>query len=409
MRNERLITLAFIGLLALPLAGHGDEDHAHEAPPVRLAAADHDHEDEHGHDEAHGHEDEGHGHDEAGEHEEGVLRLDAEARAAQGIELGQARLMPLKDLILAPAEVIVDAYRAARVTPRIPGQITARHARLGDHVRAGDRLATLSSVEMARAQGDLLVADREWQRVKALGKQVVSERRWVEARVARQLALARVRAYGMTEAQIEALLRQGDVSRATGDFDLIAPISGTVISDDFILGELAEPGRVMFDIADETVLWVEARLHPEVADRIAIGASARVSPGKDLWIEGRVVQRHHRLDEATRTQAIRIEVNNADDRLHPGQFVQAVIESAGGEPVVAVPESAVVLMQGSPVVFRLEGEDELHPQPVETGATRAGWTEIRAGLAAGETVVVRGAFFLKSLLLKSQMGEGHAH
>ncbi len=397
-------------LLALALApAWAEEDHDHEHADEAAAETTHGHDGEN-HEE--GHEEEGHGHGEGGHgeegHEEGVIRMSEAERAEQGIEVGRAERRPLEGTVLAPAEVVVDAYRSAKVTPRIPGQITARHARLGDKVKRGQRLVTLSSVEMARAQGDLLVADREWQRVRKLGKQVVSERRWVEAQVARQLALARVRAYGMTEGQIQSLLRQGDVSRATGDFDLTAPLDGTVIGDDFVLGELAEPGRVMFEISDEDILWVQAQLNPDDAARVAIGARARIQVGDDRWIDGRVVQRHHRLQEATRTQILRIEVDNRDDRLHPGQFVQAMIETEDSRPVVAVPKRAVVLMQGANVVFVVKG-DELRPQPVETGVTRGGWTEIRAGLHAGEPIVVRGAYYLKALLLKSQMGDGHAH
>jgi cobalt-zinc-cadmium efflux system membrane fusion protein len=65
-------------------------------------------------------------------------------------------------------------------------------------------------------------------------------------------------------------------------------------------------------------------------------------------------------------------------------------------------------MEGAPTVLKVEG-DELHPQPVETGVTRGRWTEIRSGLPVGEEIAVKGVFLLKSLLLKSRMGEGHAH
>jgi len=55
-------------------------------------------------------------------------------------------------------------------------------------------------------------------------------------------------------------------------------------------------------------------------------------------------------------------------------------------------------------VFKLQG-DELHAQPVEIGASASGWTEISAGLAVGEEVITQGAFLIKSLLLKSQIGD----
>jgi len=405
--KKHILAATLLVFFLAPAWAEEGHDHEHEHAETAQETG---HHGEEGHGEE-GHGEEGHGeegHGEEGHGEEGVIRMSEAERAEKGIVTGRAERRPLEGTVLAPAEVILDAYRSAKVTPRIPGQITARHARLGDKVKRGQRLVTLSSVEMARAQGDLLVADREWQRVRKLGSQVVSERRWVEAQVARQLAIARVRAYGMTEEQIQALLRQGDVSRATGDFDLTAPLDGTVIADDFVLGELAEPGRVMFEISDENTLWVQAQLNPDDAARVAIGAHARIQVDEDHWIEGRVIQRHHRLQEATRTQILRIQVDNRDDRLHPGQFVQALIETDASRPVVAVPKRAVVLMQGARVVFVVEG-DEIRPQPVEVGVTRGGWTEIRAGLEAGEPVVVRGAYYLKALLLKSQMGEGHAH
>ena len=55
-----------------------------------------------------------------------------------------------------------------------------------------------ANVAMAEAQGELLVADREWARVQKLGRKVVSETRFIAAQVKRQQAYARVLAYGMT-------------------------------------------------------------------------------------------------------------------------------------------------------------------------------------------------------------------
>lgn len=362
------------------------------APPTVQAQAGRGHEETAGHEEG---------------HEEGAIRMSAAERAAQGIRTARVAPRALADAVTAPGEVRVNAYASAQVTPRIAAQVVARHARLGEATKEGQPLVTLSSVAMAEAQGALIEADQEWQRVRKLGREVVSDQRYVAAQVARQRAYATVRAFGLTEAQVDRLLAEGDASRATGAFDLLSPRAGTVIRDDFVLGEVVEPGRVLFEVSDESLLWVEARLRPEQAGGVAVGTPARVSRDGTRWLAGKVVQLHHRLDEATRTQGVRIEVKNRGDELHPGEYVNVTLQTAAADARLAVPKDAVLLMQGVTRVFKVEGE-ELHPQPVETGVTRGGWTEIKAGLAKGDEIVTQGAFLLKSLALKSQMGEGHA-
>jgi len=340
--------------------------------------------------------------------EAGGLSMALDERRARGIETLRVKPRALIDEVTAPGEVRMNAYASAQVTPRISAQVVSRHARLGDAVKADQPLVSLSSVAMADAQGALVEADREWQRVHKLGRSVVSDKRYVASQVARQRAYATVLAYGMTEDQIGALLAHGDASRATGGFDLLSPQAGTVIRDAFVLGEVVDPGQVLFEISDESTLWIEARLRPEQATAVTVGMPARISRDGEHWFDGDVIQLHHRLDEGSRTQAVRVSVINRGDSLHAGEYVDVRLQTTAVETRLAVPQQALLLMQGEPTVFKVEG-DELRPQAVETGITRGGWTEIRAGLADGEEVVVKGAFLLKSLALKSQMGEGHGH
>lgn len=350
---------------------------------------------------AHGAEEEA----ERGEAQEGdPLALDAQRRAALGIEVAPATRRSLPVEITAPGEVEVNLYRTAQVTPRIAAQVIARHVQMGQTVNKGEPLVTLSSVAMAEAQGELLVADREWTRVRKLGRQVVSETRFVEAQVKRQQAYARVLAYGMTPGQVERLLSQGDASKATGEFALLAPQEGLVHDDDFAIGELIEPGRVLVRLADEATLWVEAKLDPADAAAVRLGNPARVGVAGAGEFSGKVIQFHHHLDEASRTLVVRVEVQNVHDALHPGQFVDVAIATGESRPMLAVPREAVVLMQGGSAVFKLE-DDDFKPLAVQTGVTRSGWTEITAGLAEGDQVAVKGAFTLKSLALKSQIGD----
>lgn len=337
------------------------------------------------------------------------LRMDAAARKQAGIETRAAARRALPQELVVPGEVRINAYRARKVAPRITAQVEQRRARLGDRVRTGVALAVLSSVQLAEAQAELIVAEREWRRVQALGEQLVSARRYGEAKAARELARAKVSAYGMSDAHIAALLRDEDPQPADGRITLTAPIGGTVIADDFVEGEFIEPGRVLFEIADDASMWIEVHVPPTSAQSLLSGARARVRTA-DGWLEGKVLRSFPRVDEATRTLVARIEIPNPKGLLHPGQFVDVNIvgPAAASGAVLAVPQEAVVLLQGMPTVFKLKG-DEFHPEKVEVGDTRGGWTEIRTGVAAGDQVVVKGVFALKSRLLKSQMGEGHGH
>lgn len=349
------------------------------------------------------------GHDDHNEEEGGAIEMTVEERESAGIIVSVVAPRALSETLRVPGEVVINAYKSARVTPRITAQVATRHVKMGDEVTPGNRLVTLSSVEMAEAQGALIVADLEWKRVKSLGKGTVAARRYTEAQIAQQQAFAKVVAYGMTAAQANALMKSGNASRATGDFDLLAPQVGTVLQDDFIVGELIEPGRVLFHISDESVMWVEAQTVANSLANIKIGTPARVSLDGMTWHKGTVIQRHHRLDETTRTQGLRIEVDNADDRLHPGQFVEAEIVTGAGAPVLAVPSAAVTLIEGAATVFKLENGHEFHAEAIEVGPTVGDWTVVRGGLADGDEIAIDGVFHLKSLMLKSSLGEGHAH
>lgn len=347
-------------------------------------------------------------HDESGHEEvEGAAELSEVQIRTAGIETIAVQHSDIVDIIVAPGEVALNAYRTSKVTPRIEAQIVQRHARLGDTVTTGQPLVTLSSVEVAQAQGELLVSDREWKRVKKLGRKVVSERRYVEAQVARQQAHAKLRAYGMTDVQIKKLLQQADASRATGELVLLSPQQGTVIQDNFIIGELAEPGRELFIITDETTLWVDARLTPEDAAKVHVGAAARINVS-GRWVDGEVTQAQHALDESTRTLPIRIQIANPDDQLHPGQFVSVEIQSAQRKPGIAVPVAAVLRSpDGDWQVFIEEAPGRYQPKEVEVLRT-VGQQMVIDGLQDGERIVSKGAFFIQSEIAKGGF-EVHNH
>jgi cobalt-zinc-cadmium efflux system membrane fusion protein len=357
--------------------------------------------------EKHGEAVAGHADEHGDEHGDGEaaapIRMDPAAMAAAGIRVARLNAAALSEKLRAPGEVVDNAYGTTLITPRVAALVVKRHARLGDEIAPGAPLVTLSSVEVAQAQGALSIAEQDWQRVQTLGREAVSGRRYTEAQVAVEQARATAQAYGIAGSS---------AGKAYGEFTLSAPHAGRITEDDFLVGERIEPGRTLFRLVDESIVWVDAKLPAESAQRIAVGSPAEVRLGA-VTLPGKVVQRAHRTAEGTRKALVRIEVVNDADRLHGGDYVEVYLDAGDGanadSPTLSVPTAAVVQLRGEEVVFRQSPDGTLEPVAVRTGAVIGDRTVILEGIAIGESVVVEGVYALKARILKSQLGEGHAH
>ncbi len=368
-----------LAIASMSIAGD-DHDHGHTNSDIATSSKHEPHENNHD--------------------EENIVKLTPESITEAGIKVEILQPVTLEKEITAPGEVKLNSYLSSKVTPRITAQIVKRHAKLGDKVTAGQPLVTLSSVAVAQAIGELLTSHKEWKRVRQLGAKAVSAKRYNQAKIAYQQAKSKLIAYGITEQQIEEIYKQNS-KLIPGEFQLVAPQDGVIISDNFIEGELIEPGRILFNIVNEDILWVESRLSPQQAENISIGATAKILTPSGDWLPGKVIQKHHMLDEATRTIAVRIEVNNKDDKLHPGMFVETKITAGKGKNYLAVPVGAVLRdPDGEWVVFIQTEKGEFKPATVNIDKIIDNHAVIK-GIAAGTPVVTAGAFFIQSELAKS--------
>ena len=389
-----LITL----LATLLLSGCSDKNETHEKTTTESRMG-HREGDDLGYDkkveDKRGEDHKGDGHEEEG----GVVKLSLQQLQAAGIKVTPLEFREVGTMIRAPGEVKLNEYQTVKVTSRIAAQVVARHARLGDNVEKGQALLTLSSVEMAEAQGQLLLADKEWKRVKKLGRKVVSERRYITTKVDYEKSYANAKAFGMSETEINALLAQK--RSADGSFKLVAQQAGRILYDKFIIGERVEAGYELMVIADESVMWVEARVNPAIAGQIDIGNSAEIVLDEQR-ILAKVIQLHHMLDETTRTSAVRLEVVNDNDRLHAGMFVTAFIATRNKSEAIQIPEAAVLRSA--------DGDWEVMVEQDETGKFKAVEVNVKSindgkaiidGINPGTRVVTQGAFFVQSELAKS--------
>jgi cobalt-zinc-cadmium efflux system membrane fusion protein len=388
------LSAALVLTAALAMAACGKDDHAEG--------------DKHA-DHAGGKKEEGHA---EGEKE---LTLTSEEAERAGIKVEEIKPQALGETMIVTATIHPDQDRLAHVSPRIEGRITAAPAKLGDKVRAGQVLAVLNSVEVGeahaawmQAQAELRIAEADFKRAETLNaEEIIPRKDFLRAQADRDKAAASVR----TAADRLRLLDGSSAAsgNAVSGFRVTAPFAGTVIDKKATLGELASPSTPMFTVADLSRVWIQAALPEAALAKVRVGAAAQVTvpayPGQTF--SGTVGHIGAMLDKDTRTVAARIEVANADGRLKPEMFATATIEVGGDKRnVIALPDAAIVLMDGKPTVFTYS-QGAYEAVQVEPGERIGGRTVLKSGLMAGDQVVTSGAYALKARKLKSQLGHGH--
>jgi len=122
-----------------------------------------------------------------------------------------------------------------------------------------------------------------------------------------------------------------------------------------------------------------------------------------LRVEGRLTNVGEQFDPTTHVMRVRIEFQNPGKRLRPEMLAEAEIPIGTPKPMLLVPSDAVQQINGQDVVFIRVNTDHFAMRPVGTAPQVGDRTPILEGLKAGEQVVVRGSFILKSEMLKSTM------
>lgn len=334
---------------------------------------------------------------------------DAEIRQA-GIKVQKLEPQEFADQIVVTATIQANQDKLAHVAPRVPGRIVEVNASLGDHVKPGQPLAVLDSIELGEARSAYLqaaseaaVAQAGFARAQRLNADaIIPEKDYLRARAEHEKARAALRA----AADKLRMMGVNPENPSGSVFPLTAPFAGTIIEKKAVLGELAPSDQSLFTVADLSMLWIEADLFEKDLAKARPGTKASVTvsayPGEVF--KGKLTYISSTMDKESRTVKARVEVPNSDGRLKPEMFATAAIHTGSSAKALLLPEDAVLLVQGQPTVFLAE-KDGFEPRAVEVGERAQGQIVIKSGIETGDAVVVAGAYALKARLLKSQIGD----
>jgi membrane fusion protein, multidrug efflux system len=280
---------------------------------------------------------------------------------------------------------------------RVPGQITARYARLGDAVKAGQALAKLDDTDALKSQASAQAAlDGAQHRLIFATQQRDRDQAQSAQNLISQLQLDQtLDAYAAALAARDQAAQQRALAQNQWHYNtLVAEHDGTITSEQAEAGQVVAAGQAVFGFAWSGERDVFIAVPESQLAGLAVGQAATVSlpaqPGKSY--AARVRDISPAADAQARTYRVKLALDADGQRLALGMTAQVALaasEDSGRD--VRIAATALFHDKQQPAVWVVRPVDstlELRPVTVRRYGERE--VLISAGLKPGERVVMQG-------------------
>ena len=277
----------------------------------------------------------------------------------------------------------------------------------GQHVKKGDVLAkidprlfqaALDQAKAKRAQDAALLtaAEKDLARFKALVLKAVESQQNVDRQqgTVDQLKAA----IDADAAMIETAQTNIDYTNITAPSDgrmgmrLVDPGNIVHASDPRSIATLVltQPSAVLFTLPARTLDGVRAAMA-----RGPVEVAAFDQDNIHALVTGKLLLVDSMIDQTTATIRLKAIFPNEDEKLWPGEFVNARILLDTYTDAVVVPLTAVQRGPQGPFAWVVTSNNTAEPRPIEIGPSTKDLTVITSGLNDGERVVTGGHYKLK--------------
>lgn len=295
------------------------------------------------------------------------------------------------------------------IVPRITGRVEQLTVDVGDRVQEGQVIARLEDEELAqqvlRAEASLGVAEATIAQREAELRNAVAEERRAGQLISEGLLSVQAQETVQTRARVvesQLKLAQAQVRQAEAELqelrirlrqtDVISPLTGWVARRYVHPGALVNPSTPIVNVLMLSSMVTQVRVPEHQFARLRVGNRAVVSIDafQGTPFEGRVARISPLLDPATRSGSVEIEIPNPGGLLKAEMSARIQMDLGIEREVLLVPRDAL-LMRGSQSGVVVLDDDTARFQQIQTGVTTDQGVEVLDGLAAGATVVTRGA------------------
>ena len=306
-----------------------------------------------------------------------------------GVTYATVETKPLRRTLRAAGLVAATASKRWDYVARVDGYVHNLNVSApGDRVERGQVLMDLYSPDLVSTENeyvDLLHMRDNGRRDRNEGTTQNAEHLLAAAR-------ARLQQWNISDAQIDEIEKAG---KADQFLPLNSPFDGVVQEVAVNQGRHVSAGDRLVEIVDLSSVWVWAEFYENELPLLKRGQSVTITSTAvpDLSISGKVAVVDPFINEMKRTGRVRIDVDNAENRLRPDAYVDVTLELDEGEGLT-VPFDAVLPTGEHDVVFVDKGGGRLEPRYVQVGGKFGDVYQVTGGLRAGERVVSSANFLV---------------
>ncbi|MEG8945696.1 efflux RND transporter periplasmic adaptor subunit [Rosettibacter firmus] len=295
--------------------------------------------------------------------------------------------------LILSGRIALNEALTAHITSRIKGRIEKVHALVSDRVSKGEVLLELYSQDFLAMQSEFIQAEERLKRIKE------NDPEYATAKSIYESAKKKLEVIGLNKEEIQNL---ADNHTPLTLLPVRAPFAGTLISGEARLGEFVDVGKDFFLLANLQNLWVLADVFEKDLPFISEGMIGEVIPSAypNDSFKAKLTRIYDIVESTSRTIKARFEVSNTSNKLKPEMFVTVKVYSklSGSNPKVS--SSAIMKEKNGAYVFVALNDTTFQRREVSLGKETKEYCEVLTGLKAGEKVVTRGTFYLKSELAK---------
>jgi len=379
------------------------------------------------------------------------VELNEAQYSSAGIALGSFSPKNLSEVLNANGYTKLPPQNQADVSVFVSGIVKSIAVIEGQNVRKGQVIATIESPEFTRIQQDYLISKSnleflkiEYERQRILSEEEVSAKKVFQKTKAEfEIEKTRFASLGRQLQTMNIKPNGGAVSSVP----VVAPISGAITEINMKIGSTVSPGLALLSIVDNSKLHVDLLVYEKDLQKVKTGQNVRfvLTNQDNAEIRGKIFSVGKAFENETKSVAVHADIENEKQQLIPGMYVNALID-VGANTVNALPTAAVVKAEGREFIFILEGVHEENNKPdtkeeishdqqkghshddghahkesgksyhfqrieIKTGTAQLGYIQVTPlqQLPDAAKIVVKGAYYIQSHLLKSEGSGGHEH